>query len=154
MQGRQCFIAANDLSWLLLYLADEASTGGVPVVDEDSLIPNCKVPWLHMRLDLAKDVHLYVATFTDGPLKGTCACTAVENLTDAKWATCILRVDHWHWSGVSFADASHAERARATTYFLEAHCARKLLVALGKDADCDDPVGAVSATSIGAKSGY
>jgi hypothetical protein len=154
VQGRQCYIAASDLGWLLLYLADEVATGGVPMGDEDTLSPNCNVPWLYMRLDMAKHAHVYIATFTDGPLKGTTIRTSVDDLTEDKWTACIAASSNWQWSGVSFGEASCEERARATTYFLEAHCARKLLVALGKDANCDDPIQAASALTTGSKAGY
>ena len=47
----QLWISADDLDWLVRNLADEVSTGGVPVSNhtKEGLEPNCDVPNVHMR---------------------------------------------------------------------------------------------------------
>ena len=70
----QFWIAAGDVSWLVLYLADEYVTQNVrrkkPAVAGEGVTSNCVFPFLHVGVDLTSGSSsecTYVATFIDGP---------------------------------------------------------------------------------------
>ena len=95
--GKMIWIAAPDIAWLVLYLAEETATGGVNTAVADvQLLPNCAVPWLHMRANLkARGVFEYERTFTDGPLKDVCVRASSCAFTADKWIACLNNAARW-----------------------------------------------------------
>ncbi len=130
----QFWIAAGDVSWLVLYLADELVTQNVsrkkPAVAGEELKSNGTFPFLHVGVDLTSGSSCectYVATFIDGPLKGEFRRTCLPMFDKKKWAECMKHPQRWDSTGVPFEDASDDERRRAMVYFLQATCASLMM---------------------------
>ena len=130
----QFWIAAADVSWLVLYLADELVTQNVcrvkPAVAGEKAKSNCSLPFLCVGADLTRGTSsecTYVATFIDGPLKGHSRRTCLSMFDEKKWTVCMKQPQRWDSTGVAFKDASDDEKRRALNYFLEATCASLIL---------------------------
>ena len=65
----QTWLLWTDIDWLVRYVADEVSYGGVVLAADDSAVavPNCEVPGLYVAWDFQQD-HSWKATFVDGPM--------------------------------------------------------------------------------------
>ena len=153
-------IEAKDLSWLVLYLADEYATARVsvvPAVAGAHDVPNCTVPWLHMRRNLSAKVAspTFLAKFTAGPCKDSSEIrSSSAELTEEKWTQVIENAGDWSAPTSQFNEASQEERTRVTARWLEMGCARILLKALELDFNCVNPIKVCVDATSGAKGGY
>jgi hypothetical protein len=118
MSTNQVWLALPDIPWLLTWLADVLSTGGVPVPAPAPLAANSPaVAGVNFKWDFADS---WEAAILTGPNGGTMIRTSVANFTEDKWAA----VDAIHKYGVTFASSTYDQRKAATLHYLEAHCKR------------------------------
>ena len=111
----QLWIAVEDVSWLVNYVAAEVALGGVAEEqDESDTEGNCELPQLRMKYDFAK--RLWQGDFVDGPLRGKIYTSSVTNMTAEKWATVQAAV------AVEFEKATLQELKEGTRLFLLSHC--------------------------------
>ena len=112
----QLWISADDLEWLVRNLADEVSTGGVPVSNhtKEGLEPNCDVPNVHMRWNFKG---AWEGIFCNGPLKGKEFESWVGRLTPEKWEIAERKLS----TNVALVDASKDQKRCATLAYVE-HC--------------------------------
>ena len=111
----QLWIAVEDVSWLVNYVAAEVALGGVAEEqDESDAEGNCELPQLRMKYDFAE--RLWEGDFVDGPLRGKSYTSSVTNMTAEKWATVQAAV------AVEFEKATLQELKEGTRLFLLSHC--------------------------------
>ena len=111
----QLWIAVEDVSWLVNYVAAEVALGGVAEEqDESDAEGNCELPQLRMKYDFAE--RLWQGDFVDGPLRGKSYTSSVTNMTAEKWATVQAAV------AVEFEKATLQELKEGTRLFLLSHC--------------------------------
>ncbi len=121
----QTWISTDDIDWLVRWVADEVSSGGIPVEDPEpaaGLAPNCAAPVIRIRWDFdgAREA---IVLDQEPAVAAQNACTPqetkafVEKLTPEKWAV----VDKVHDCGPTFEDATPDQRKRATYHFLGQH---------------------------------
>ena len=96
------WIAAGDVSWLVLYLADEFVTQNAsrkkPAVAGEELKSNCAFRFLHVGVDRTSGSSCectFVGTFIDGPLKGESVRTCQCMFDETQWATCMKHPQRW-----------------------------------------------------------
>ena len=114
-------VHAEDVPWLVGYIADEVACGGVVQAPGEDLAStvvdaNSDVPGLHVEWDFQHNV--WMGEFVSGPMKGqTCSC-GPSKFTSVKWDKLVLanRI-----SG-SFAEATPGMVENACLKFLELHC--------------------------------
>ena len=111
----QLWIAVEDVTWLVNYVADEVALGGVAEQqDESDTEGNCELPLLRMKYDFAASA--WQADFVDGPLRGETFTSSVANMTAEKWATVQAAV------AVEFENATLQQVKEGTRLFLKNHC--------------------------------
>ena len=163
--GKQVWILQDDVPWLVTYLAEEMGLGGVSREEEEeqcpavagatrpTLVPNCRVPYLHLQLTYnLRAPDAYVATFVGGPLDSKVTSSKISALTEDKWKLIGGEGPRWRLgsgesTGSDFAGAQWEEKARATAYFLERYCASLLHQASGGGI-VDDPIAAVAKEEV------
>lgn len=125
------WLLAEDIPWLLRYLADEVESGGVPPIDdpdgeevqggsledvEATETPQkpkqARTALTQIRWDFAG---AWTATMRSGPKKGTTITCKVENMTAEKWSVAAAE----HEYGTTFEKATEAQKREATRHFLE-----------------------------------
>ena len=121
------WIHADHIHWLVVYVADELSSGGVRVAvaadDEcDQLLPNTSVPDLHIRWDFASG-DSWEAIFVAGRKAGVRVVSSISKLTTAKWNA----IGGHERFGTSLDDATLQQRKDAVWRLLEIHCAGLLV---------------------------
>ena len=98
------WIHRNDIEWLITYVADEVSSGGVPPVGEDESEVadcNCEVPHLNLKWDFPNQ--RWTGRFVSGPRAGEVMNADVANMTAEKWATLdAADVNLGDWNTVGF----------------------------------------------------
>ncbi len=87
--NRSLYIAEHDVPWLVRYMADEVSCGGVSIAVEggvaDDPLPNLQaVEGLRVEWDFAKG-NTWKASFVRGPLQGTTVSSNVSKMNLEKW---------------------------------------------------------------------
>ena len=122
---------AVDIPWLVTYMADELSTGGVTVLSAVAEpTPNCKTPGLSIQLKPnGGSLTVYEARFLSGPLAGKKVVTDTSKFTQAKWEQCT----QWSRQTPSVAEAALSDVQAAAIHYLEMHMATLLLTVLGRD---------------------
>ena len=111
----QLWLAVEDVSWLINYVAAEVALGGVPEEADDSDAEgNCELPQLRMKYHFAE--RLWQGDFVDGPLRGNIYSSSVANMTAEKWATVQAAV------AVEFENAALQQLKEKTRLFLKSHC--------------------------------
>ena len=111
----QLWIAVEDVTWLVNYVADEVALGGVAEQqDESDTEGNCELPLLRMKYDFAASA--WQANFVDGPLRGETFTSSVANMSAEKWATVQAAV------AVEFENATLQQVKEGTRLFLKNHC--------------------------------
>ena len=124
-------VSVDDIAWLVRYVADEISFGGVEfhphddgdgagedgsAVADGDCSSDFQVRW---------DFHTgdaWQATFLRGPQEGVSYRSVVIKLTDEKWAEVAGNLG---FSG-TLQDADHEQRKTATRHFLECACKKML----------------------------
>ena len=110
------WLSLADVPWLVIRLADEVSTGGVPQSATRPLEANSPaVAGVNFTWDVDDS---WVAVLLDGPHKGSTLHTKLSNFTEDKWRS----VGAIHGYGVSFKDSTYDQRKAAALHFLESHC--------------------------------
>ena len=120
------WISAEDIEWLVDWLAAEYRSGGVALEEGDqlaSLEGNCSVPNVHIRWSFDR---AWEAVVLAGPRKGATRKTYVEKLTAEKWQ----KADDFHKYAVAYEMATPRDKKLAAFHFLEAH----MRTFLGEDA--------------------
>ena len=103
-------ISVDDLPWLITWVADEISTGGVPMSYDDPAVADIEMPGIPgISIDWNSAGH-WTATCTAGTLEGQSIVAYVDMLTVDDWTI----VDKIHGYDVLFADSTYAMRRRAT----------------------------------------
>ena len=111
----QLWIAVEDVSWLINYVAAEVALGGVPEEQDDSDAEgNCELPQLQMKYDFANK--LWTGDFVDGPLQGKTYSSSVAHMNAEKWAIVQAAV------AVEFEKATVQQVKEGTRLFLLSHC--------------------------------
>jgi len=135
----QLWIDARDLSWLLLYMADELATQNVsisPAAAGNALKGNCPVPGLCIKTRFHKGKHVeYIGSFISGPCTGTEAASRISSMNPTKWKRAVDHGDRWGWTGVSLDDTPPEEVHRAVHYLLMEHLAAVLAEKAGCSAE-------------------
>jgi len=114
----QVWLSLPDVPWLLTWLADSVSCGGVPVDPPAPLAANSPaVAGVNFQWDFADS---WEAVLLHGPNAGTKIRTCVSNFTEEKWAA----MNAIHNYGVPFDRSTYEQRKAATLHYLEDHCKR------------------------------
>lgn len=150
MSTNALYVRADDIPWLLTYLADECGPGGsqgVRMLDDVDDVEGvltygreydekeCHVPGLGMKWDGQSQT--VEATAYSGPHEGKIWKLAMENFTEDKWKTVVAFMCQGtgldgpgevskHEYGESFAVATHLQKFRAAWDFVEMSCAKKM----------------------------
>ena len=117
------FIHADDLPWLVAYIADEVGFGGVIQEPEEASAvarPNSSVPDLRVEWDFRANV--WKGEFLAGPLESRCWTCGPENFTTQKWN----RVVQAGKAQGSLQEATGEQVEQACLKFLELHCQKEL----------------------------
>ena len=110
------WIALSDVAWLLTWLSDAVSTGGVPLPTKAELNANSPaVAGVSFQWDFDD---AWEAVILSGPDSGTVVRTCVSDFCEEKWA----KMDAIYKYGVTFARSTYEQRKAATLHFLETHC--------------------------------
>jgi hypothetical protein len=121
LSTNQVWLPLPDVPWLLTWLADAVSTGGVPTPPASQLLANSPaVAGVNFKWDFVSE-DSWEAVIITGPDKGTKITASVSAFNEDKWN----EVDAIHQYGVSFAESTYEQRKAATLHFLEAHCKRR-----------------------------
>ena len=142
MSTNALYVRADDIPWLLTYLADECGPGGsqgVPMFDDeddDALdgyeAKECHVAGLDIQWD--RKSQTLVATALSGPLKDKVWKLNMENFTEDKWNAVVSSGPFptgevaIHEYGVSFKDATPLQKRNAAWDYVEQQCARAMNV--------------------------
>ncbi len=124
------WIAIDDIEWLIHWLHDEMSTGGVTLEEHDAagdITANCAAPGVHIRWDFNGAWEAIIlesdpAVAGDDASTPTKAESFVEKLTPEKWEV----VGKIHNYGVAFGEATPKQRKQATFHYLEQHMQQAL----------------------------
>lgn len=125
----QTYVSINDVEWLVNWLIDEYTSGGVSADDSaTALVPNCKAPGVHIRWDFGGAWEAIVVGDAPAvpeeqprtPQKHV--KSYVSMLTPEKWVT----VDKIHRYGFAFEDASPEQLKQATFHYLENHMVQQV----------------------------
>ena len=118
LSTNQVWLPLPDVPWLLTWLADAVSTGGVPTPPTSQLTANCPaVAGVNFKWDFDDSWEAVILT---GPETGTKIKASVSAFNEDKWNV----VNAIHNYGVTFAASTPDQRKAATLQFLEAHCKR------------------------------
>ena len=121
--GPRVSIHADDLPWLVAYIADEVGFGGVIQEPEEASAvarPNSSVPDLRVEWDFRANV--WKGEFLAGPLESRCWTCGPENFTTQKWN----RVVQAGKAQGSLQEATGEQVEQACLKFLELHCQKEL----------------------------
>ena len=119
LSTNQVWLPLSDVPWLISWLADAISTGGVPTQPKSQLTANSPaVAGVNFKWDFFADS--WEAVILTGPSAGATLKAPVSDFNEAKWA----QADAIHKYPVSFADSTYEQRKAATLHYLEAYCKR------------------------------
>ena len=120
------WIRADDIPWMIQYVADEIGPSGsqcVPAIgleDDETNAPNCKADGVCITWDFED---CWTATGTMGPLEGQVLRCRVSSFTKDKWQ----QAAETRGYGVSFEAATPEQRKQAAYDFLEDFCKQRVL---------------------------
>ena len=118
LSTNQVWLQLKDVPWLLTWLADAITTGGVPTTAKPTLTANSTaVAGVNVKWDF---VDSWEAVILTGSNAGATITATVSEFNEDKWA----HVDAIHKYGVSFANSTYEQRKAATLHFLESYCKR------------------------------
>ena len=118
LSTNQVWLPLSDVPWLLTWLADAITTGGVPTPAKPKLTANSPaVAGVSVKWDF---VDSWEAVILTGPNAGALITASVSEFNEDKWA----HVDAIYKYGVSFANSTYEQRKAATLHFLESYCKR------------------------------
>lgn len=121
---QKLWLAKESIPWLVRYVSDEVSCGGVPLCDEEEAREadeNTSIPGLRIEWDFAKG-NAWRATFFDGSLKGNVIVSSVEKLTQEKWDKVASKCGY----EIEYCDASESLLKQATYQYLLQACQDRL----------------------------
>ena len=120
------WVHTDAIPWLVTYLADEVSLGGVGVdaEEDNSAVADGGVEGLRVEWDF-HGADLWTGTFVRGPLKGESYVVRVSSLSEQKWAIAKASCSDNSY-GETFQDANEEQKRDAARCFLVLHCSHLL----------------------------